>query len=70
MAHELYVLQTLLLNLNEEKMKKGVDVHDPVSHLFVIVHLFISHFGKLLTFVCFFVASECGQDVTNKGCQM
>ncbi|CAG5127101.1 unnamed protein product [Candidula unifasciata] len=30
MAHELYVLQTLLLNLNEERMRKGVDIHDPV----------------------------------------
>lgn len=31
MAHELYVLQTLLLNLIEERMRKVVDVHDPVS---------------------------------------
>ncbi|CAL1526666.1 unnamed protein product [Lymnaea stagnalis] len=29
MAHELYVLQTLLLNLNEDRMRKGVDIHDP-----------------------------------------
>ncbi|KAK0042903.1 engulfment and cell motility protein 1-like isoform X1, partial [Biomphalaria pfeifferi] len=28
MAHELYVLQTLLLNLNEERMRKSVDIHD------------------------------------------
>ncbi|XP_059141115.1 engulfment and cell motility protein 1-like [Physella acuta] len=30
MAHELYVLQTLLLNLNEDRMRKPVDVHDPL----------------------------------------
>lgn len=29
MAHQLYVLQTLLLNLNEELMRKSVDINDP-----------------------------------------
>ncbi|RUS91972.1 hypothetical protein EGW08_000185 [Elysia chlorotica] len=29
MAHQLYVLQTLLLNLNEDLMRKSVDINDP-----------------------------------------